>query len=212
MSALHRPCDHATSFGVILGLSQISAGRGGIVRDDVEQAVAQFGRLFGQMSERGAPPSPLTVNSIKTVLSNNPDPASKTRALAEHIAFNSPLTIDLARSVAATAVDTSGGDDQAAASNASSALGGLAGSVQLKLSKPIPLAMWVRIVFSFCMAGALAAALVLIAIAHSTGTAEYVALGVLGGLGWLGSVVLVMGYQTVTITGSSGAPSAKQTT
>ena len=48
-------------------------------------------------------------------------------------------------------------------------------------------------------------ALVFSASAHNNGTAEYVALGILGGLGWLGSVLFVMGYGNVDLKGSSGA-------
>ena len=60
------------------------------------------------------------------------------------------------------------------------------------------------------MAVILIVALILTAVAHSTGSAEYVALGILGGLSWLGTVLFVMGYQSVNITGSSGSNSGAQ--
>ena len=94
-----------------------------------------------------------------------------------------------------------------AAQQAAGLLSGLTGSASLTLSQPIPLGGWQRAIAAIVTAGVVVTAVVLMAIAHSTGVAEYVALGILGGLAWLGMVLFVMGYGNVSLTGSSGSPS-----
>jgi ribosomal protein L12E/L44/L45/RPP1/RPP2 len=149
-------------------------------------------------------------DTLQQVLdAHNESDDARTQALTNHLTANTPLTRAIAQPLAAAAVVGKSNADASAqaAQQATSLLSGLTGSASLTLSQPIPLGGWERAVAAIITAGIVVTAVVLIAIAHSTGVAEYVALGVLGGLGWLGTVLFVMGYGNVSLTGSSGSPS-----
>lgn len=88
----------------------------------------------------------------------------------------------------------------------SNTVSALVGSADLELSNPIPLNGWFRAGFAVVMAAVTTLAVIFIFISHAKGTAEFVALGVIGGFGWLGTVLFVMGYQTVSVKGNTGTP------
>jgi hypothetical protein len=153
-----------------------------------------------------ASPNPyLATGALKNVLDQAPTPAAATQLVAEHIALHSPITIDYAQVLAESAVTSSGGDNQAAAEKLASTVPPISPSLQLKLSNPNPLSVLYRTLAAGATLAIMIAAVVLVAVAHSQGQAEYVTLGILGGLAWLGAVLFVMGYQSVDLEGSSGS-------
>jgi len=172
--------------------------------DDLESTVSQFASLYSQLRLTGGVPEALSPVKLKAVLDGEPDEKVKVTALAKHIAFHSMLTLDYATPLVNAAVmgSTSNADT---AQKVSTAVSGLTGSADLELSNPNPLSKIIRTVFAAVLVAVLIVALVLIAVAHSSGTAEYVGLGILGGVSWLGAVLFVMGYQNVTVKGSTGA-------
>jgi hypothetical protein len=172
---------------------------------DLSGTLAEFSDTFLCLRARRPSSEALDTAKVVDVLGQHTDTNAKAQALAEHLALSTPLTIAAAAPLAQAAVAASAGNDQVAAQQvAAMALPAISGSVDLELSKPSPLSATSRKVFAVGMAGVFIAALVLAWFAHSTGTAEYVVLAVLGGLGWLGALLCVMGYKNVTVKGSSG--------
>lgn len=172
--------------------------------DDLESTVSQFGSLFSQLRSAGGTPDALSPANLKTVLDGQSDEKVKVTELAKHVAHHSMLALDYVTPIVNAAVigSTSNAD---AAQKVSTAVSGLTGSADLELSNPIPLSKMIRTLFAAVLVAVLIVSLVLIAVAHSNGTAEYVGLGILGGLSWLGAVLFIMGYQNVTVKGSTGA-------
>lgn len=170
---------------------------------DLAATIDQFSSLFDHIRNVSAPQAPLDPQALAEGLQQQP-PDQAVQQLAQRVALSTPLTEDAARPMVQRAFVAQQNDVLRAAQQVSSQLSGFAVSGELQLSKPNPLSWPWRTVFAVVMLGIMIAALVLSAIAHSTGAAEYVALGILGGLGWLGSVLFVMGYQKVDLKGSSG--------
>jgi len=184
----------------------------GSMPSELDQTVAKFKDLFSQLR---APSVALSQAGIQAAMDAKPVPDDAIDHLATHISANSLLTKEQALPIAKAAITAHPNSipaaSQAAADSLSSSLSSLTGSATLNLSNPIPLPAWYRVAAGVISAVFAVLVIVYIAICHSNGTAEYVALGVLGGLGWLGMIVLVMGYQNVSIQGSSGSPAAGKT-
>jgi hypothetical protein len=176
--------------------------------DDISGTATQFISMFGAL-RTVSPQAALDPQVLSDGL--GPQAADGTdEELARRVAARTPLTQDAALPIVQAALSANNNNVQPAAEQVSSQLAGLTGSAQLQLSQPLPLSAPWRTGFGIGMAVILIVALILTAVAHSTGSAEYVALGILGGLSWLGTVLFVMGYQSVNITGSSGSNSGAQ--
>lgn len=175
---------------------------------DVGETLAEFSDTLLRMRAPVPSSEALDTTKVAAVLGQHTSTDEKAQALAEHLARSTPLTLAAATPLAEAAVAASAGNDHVAAQRVSAmAVPAISGSVDLELSKPSPLSATSRKVFAAAMAGVFIAALVLAWFAHSTGIAEYVVLAVLGGLGWLGALLCIMGYQNVTVKGSSGPSS-----
>lgn len=174
---------------------------------DVDDIFDDFAGLLGRMRTAAVPHATLDPTTLSKGVQDSQSHDDKTQALAERVAQNTPLTVETVRPIVDKALsDTNDNADQAAQKVANQ-LAGLTGSAELQLSKPNPLTGPWRAAFAVAMAIIMILALVFTDIAHSNGTAEYIALGVLGGLAWLGAVLFVMGYQNVDLKGSSGSGS-----
>jgi hypothetical protein len=132
--------------------------------------------------------------------------AELSTALTRHIAHHSLLTVDAAEPIVSQAM-TSSSDDPARAAAMSAAVAGVAVSGRVDLSDPVMLGPAPRML----AAGLLGVIAILAAVFADrlTGASwiAYLAMILFGILGILGIIIMVMGYRTVSISGSS-TPSA----
>jgi hypothetical protein len=153
----------------------------------------------------GASPS-LTAAAIEDVITQERNMGATavelSTALTRHIAHHSLLTVDAAEPIVLQAMTSSGGD-AARAVAVSAAVAGVAVSGRVDLSDPVMLGPAPRM-----LAAALLGAIAILSAVfadHLTGASwiAYLAMILFGILGILGIVIMVMGYRTVSISGSS---------
>lgn len=173
--------------------------------EELDDLTTQFRAVFSSIA--GARPAAgSNVESFTKAIESGQSEEQKADNLAAEMARVSPLTAEVAKPLAKHSIAASKGDANQAATQTASLLSGLTGSASLTLRKPNPLGWRFRIGVAAAMVGILAGTLAMISTVNATGTAVYVSLAVVGGLAWLGSVLFVMGYQNVTLSGSSGSP------
>ena len=155
--------------------------------------------------------------AVREVIKAAPDAARAKQTVAEHIAYRSPLTKEIAMGVVNDSFAGIGGDaaafkDPSKAANAVSTDANAAAqtfSGNLVLSDPVMLGPGARMAGAAVMGLGLIMSVGLVSTLSATSTNW--AYGALGGLGLgclIGAVILIMGYKNVTITGS-GTPSGK---
>ncbi len=181
-----------------------------LYRDPADRFTAAMStRPTGGVPVPGATPSPqLAPEVIKGVIDKS-SAATVTDEVATHVAAHSSLTTEQAKPLVAQALASAPGDAARQAQNVSQAVttSGLSG--QVSLSDPAMLGWFPRAV-----ASALLGAIAILTVVESAGMPNAnwgvsLVLILVGVLSVLGVLVLVMGYRSVSISGSAGQPGAQ---
>jgi hypothetical protein len=184
----------------------------------MQDPVEQFEELFGHIA---VPQSPLSSEALRQVLAapfdagdralNSPE---RIDAVADYVARNSTLTYSSARARVQPKLDQAAQENLTpaqAAEDVASAVPAIAARVSLDTASMLtPPA---RIVFAAISAAGAVAAVIsvyLLSIRASVPTAGLATLAVMGVLFLLADLILIMGYQKVSISGSSGDSSGAE--
>ena len=171
---------------------------------ELADVLGQFTDTFNQLRAGTPVTSPLDTDYMAQQFDGKGVEAERFQKIATHVANKTMWTFDTAHRLVVDAATANPGIGQAAAQQVATAAGSVSGAINLTLANPNPLSSTFRGIAAGALFAVQAVVVVLIATAHSNGTAEYVVLGVLGGFSWLGIVLFVMGYQNVVVSGNAG--------